>query len=95
MKPDAHEQPLVFVKDALGGAVHAEGVSRQAGDCGRGHACNFCPKEMRCRIDKPAHNETLINSRLSCLRRIVSPPCGDAALESPKKGPHSGLQSSL
>jgi hypothetical protein len=34
MKLDAHEQPLVFVKDALSGAVHAD-------DCGRGHACGI------------------------------------------------------
>ena len=72
MKLDAHEQPLVFVKDALGGTVHADAISPPAADdCGRGHACSFCPEETRCRLDKPAHNKTLIESRLSGLRWIV------------------------
>lgn len=72
MKLGAHEQPLVFVKDLLSGTVQAEAVSPPAADdCGRGHACNFCPEETRCRLDKPAHNKNLIESRLSCLRSIV------------------------
>lgn len=72
MKLGAHEQPLVFVKDLLSGTVQAEAVSPPAADdCGRGHACNFCPEEKRCRLDKPAHNKNLIESRLSCLRSIV------------------------
>ncbi len=32
MKLDAHEQPLVFVKDALGGTVHADAISPPAAD---------------------------------------------------------------
>ena len=32
MRLDAHGQPLVFVKDALSGAVHADAVSRVAAD---------------------------------------------------------------
>jgi hypothetical protein len=72
MKLEAHEQPLVFVKDALSRVVHAKGVSRLADDCRRGHACNFCPEEMHCRIDKPAHNKKLIVRRQRLWNRFSS-----------------------
>ncbi len=64
MTSGTQEQPLVFVKNALGNDANAD-------TCGRGHACTFCPKEDDCRLDKPAHNKTLIESRLAGLRKIV------------------------
>jgi len=45
--------------------------SDQAGDCGRGHACSFCPREAACNLDKPAHDKTLIVSRLAAISEIV------------------------
>ena len=40
-------------------------------DCGRGHACGFCPREAQCDADKPAHNAHLIEARLAGIGEIV------------------------
>jgi ATP-binding protein involved in chromosome partitioning len=40
-------------------------------DCGLGHACNFCPRETQCQLDKTAHNTTLVNNRLSGINWII------------------------
>lgn len=40
-------------------------------DCGRGHACQFCPKETDCRLDKSRHDSELIASRLADIGQII------------------------
>ena len=40
-------------------------------DCGRGHACSFCPQESTCTLDKPGHNKRLIEQRLSQMGQII------------------------
>lgn len=40
-------------------------------DCGRGHACQFCPQEPECRLDKPRHEKLLIESRLAHIGQII------------------------
>ncbi|MGV8865056.1 MAG: P-loop NTPase [Pseudomonas sp.] len=40
-------------------------------DCGLGHACQFCPKEPCCTLDKPRHEKLLIESRLEHIDQIV------------------------
>ena len=35
-----------------------------ATDCGRGHACSFCPQEESCQLDKGHHNKSHIEKRL-------------------------------
>ncbi len=40
-------------------------------DCGLGHACQFCPREPDCRLDKPRHEKLLIESRLAHIDQIV------------------------
>ncbi len=40
-------------------------------DCGLGHACQFCPKEPDCILDKPRHEKLLIESRLAHIDQII------------------------
>lgn len=40
-------------------------------DCGLGHACQFCPKEADCILDKPRHEKLLIESRLAHIDQII------------------------
>lgn len=40
-------------------------------DCGRNHACQFCPREPECSLDKPRHEKLLIEGRLACIDQIV------------------------
>ncbi|MBL3586808.1 P-loop NTPase [Rhodovulum sulfidophilum] len=40
-------------------------------ECGRGHACGFCPQEQTCTLDKRAHNKTLVEARLGEIGQIV------------------------
>lgn len=40
-------------------------------DCGLGHACQFCPKEETCALDKPYHNKVLIENRLREIDQII------------------------
>ncbi|EBA07062.1 P-loop NTPase [Sagittula stellata] len=40
-------------------------------DCGLGHACQFCPKEAGCKLDKPYHNKVLIERRLQEIDQII------------------------
>ncbi|WP_417543578.1 P-loop NTPase [Marinobacter sp.] len=40
-------------------------------DCGRGHACQFCPEEEQCRLDKGQHEKRLIESRLAQIGQII------------------------
>ena len=40
-------------------------------DCGLGHACNFCPKEEQCQLNKTEHNTTLVRERLAQVKWII------------------------
>ena len=40
-------------------------------DCGLGHACQFCPQESVCALDKPHHNRVLIETRLRDIDQII------------------------
>ncbi|CAJ1374780.1 unnamed protein product [Effrenium voratum] len=40
-------------------------------DCGLGHACQFCPEETHCTLDKPLHNKRLIENRLEEIGHII------------------------
>lgn len=40
-------------------------------DCGLGHACQFCPKEAECRLDKSYHNKVLLENRLQEIDQII------------------------
>ncbi len=40
-------------------------------DCGRGHACQFCPEEEQCRLEKGQHEKRLIESRLAQIGQII------------------------
>ena len=40
-------------------------------DCGLGHACQFCPREPECTLDKPRHEKLLIEARLERIDQIV------------------------
>jgi len=40
-------------------------------DCGLGHACQFCPQEDVCALDKPHHNRVLIEKRLADIDQII------------------------
>jgi ATP-binding protein involved in chromosome partitioning len=40
-------------------------------DCGRGHACSFCPKEDSCTLDKANHSKVHMERRLSKMNWII------------------------
>ena len=40
-------------------------------DCGRGHACSFCPKEDDCSLDKANHSKVHMQRRLSKMNWII------------------------
>ena len=40
-------------------------------DCSLGHACQFCPQEDICSLNKPYHNKVLIESRLEQIGQII------------------------
>lgn len=40
-------------------------------DCSLGHACQFCPQEASCVLDKPHHNKRLIEARLEEIDQII------------------------
>lgn len=40
-------------------------------DCGRGHACQFCPEEEQCKLDKGHHEKRLIEARLADIGQII------------------------
>lgn len=40
-------------------------------DCGLGHACQFCPQEDACGLNKPHHNKVLIEKRLEEIDQII------------------------
>lgn len=40
-------------------------------DCGRGHACGFCPIESDCTLDKDRHNQAHVEQRLSRINWII------------------------
>ncbi len=40
-------------------------------DCGLGHACEFCPREAACRLDKAYHNKVLVENRLGEIDQII------------------------
>ncbi len=40
-------------------------------DCTLGHACQFCPQEDTCSLDKPHHNKRLIEARLEEIDQII------------------------
>ena len=40
-------------------------------DCGRGHACQFCPEEPSCRLEKGHHEKRLLETRLGQIGQII------------------------
>ncbi|MDT0500453.1 MULTISPECIES: P-loop NTPase [unclassified Halomonas] len=40
-------------------------------ECGRGHACQFCPDEATCRLEKGHHEKQLLESRLARIGQII------------------------
>ena len=40
-------------------------------DCGRGHACQFCPEEPSCRLEKGHHEKRLLETRLGQIGLII------------------------
>lgn len=55
--------------------IKVEDIRRQTQfdqpDCGLGHACQFCPREAECTLDKPRHEKLLIESRLAHIDQII------------------------
>lgn len=46
-------------------------ATRATFDCNLGHACQFCPQEVTCALDKPNHNRRLIERRLEDIDQII------------------------
>ncbi|MGO1616845.1 MAG: P-loop NTPase [Oceanisphaera sp.] len=51
--------------------AHFDPHSLAPTDCGRGHACQFCPEEPQCSRDKGRHEKELIESRLEQIGQII------------------------
>jgi ATP-binding protein involved in chromosome partitioning len=43
----------------------------QVEECGRGHACGFCPQEDTCQLDKDHHNQKHVQQRLGRINWII------------------------
>src|SRR5690554_7955161 len=39
--------------------------------CGRGHACQFCPEEPSCQLEKGHHEKELLETRLGQIGQII------------------------
>lgn len=52
-------------------AVEYIDVAQEIEDCGRGHACSFCPKEDSCSLDKANHSKVHMEHRLSRMNWII------------------------
>lgn len=46
-------------------------VAGNTEDCGRGHACSFCPHEAACNLDKANHSKVHLEQRLSRMNWII------------------------
>ncbi len=44
----------------------------EPGDCGRGHACSFCPENEGCRLSQADHDRHLIERRLEGIAAVVA-----------------------
>ncbi len=55
----------------MNGAVEFIPTAEIIEDCGRGHACNFCPQETTCTLDKERHGQQHMENRLSKINWIV------------------------
>src|SRR5690554_3048550 len=53
--------------------INLDGLKRPSDqpDCQRGHACQFCPQEPDCVLDKSRHDKLLIESRLAHIDQII------------------------
>lgn len=53
--------------------INLDGLKRPSDqpDCQRGHACQFCPQEPDCVLDKGRHDKLLIESRLAHIDQII------------------------
>lgn len=53
--------------------IRLDGLKRPADqpDCALGHACQFCPQEPDCTLDKSSHDKRLIESRLAHIDQII------------------------
>ena len=55
----------------MNGGVEYIEVAEDIEDCGRGHACSFCPKEDSCTLDKSNHSKVHMEQRLSKMNWII------------------------
>ncbi len=55
----------------MSGVVEYIDVAEEIEDCGRGHACSFCPKEENCTLDKANHSKVHMEQRLSKMNWII------------------------
>lgn len=53
------------------GSIRSRPAPSDEPDCGLGHACQFCPREPECPLDKPHHEKLLIEARLERIDQIV------------------------
>jgi ATP-binding protein involved in chromosome partitioning len=52
-------------------AVNYIDIAEEIEDCGRGHACSFCPKEDSCTLDQSNHSKVHMQERLAKMNWIV------------------------
>ncbi|TMO28186.1 P-loop NTPase [Pseudoalteromonas sp. S4741] len=50
---------------------NTETIAVVPADCSKGHACQFCPEEPNCTLDKSHHEKRLLESRLGQIGQII------------------------
>ena len=55
----------------MSGVVEYIDVAEQIEDCGRGHACSFCPQEDSCKLDQTNHSKVHMEQRLGKVNWFV------------------------
>ena len=55
----------------MSGVVEYIDVAEQIEDCGRGHACSFCPQEDSCTLDKSNHSKVHMEQRLGKINWFI------------------------
>ena len=54
-----------------GSAQEPDPLALRPADCNLGHACQFCPREPECTLDKPHHEKRLLEKRLAQIGQII------------------------
>lgn len=61
----------IAVSVQLPAPVHSKDATSAHEDCSRGHACQFCPQDNSCTLDRNTHHQLLMQKRLANIEQII------------------------